>query len=79
MYRYIASYNEVKMLKKRDTCLYCEEKMQQGTARKKFCSSNCRSYYNSKKNNASKKVTTDLPAGYFIPIDVLEKFKLPLN
>jgi hypothetical protein len=34
------------MIKKSDTCLYCGEKMESQTAKKKFCSTKCRVYYN---------------------------------
>lgn len=34
------------MIKKRDTCLYCGEKMDSKTAKKKFCSEVHRVYYN---------------------------------
>ena len=34
------------MIKKSDTCLYCGEEMESQTAKKKFCSTKCRVYYN---------------------------------
>lgn len=33
------------MIKKRDTCLYCEEQMESETAKKKFCSDKCKVYW----------------------------------
>lgn len=37
------------MIKKRDNCLYCGDKMESKTAKKKFCSSKCRIYYKREK------------------------------
>lgn len=39
------------MIKKSDNCLYCGEKMESITAKKKYCSSLCRVYYNREKNS----------------------------
>ncbi len=38
------------MIKKRETCLYCGEKMESITAKKKFCSTLHRVYYFREKN-----------------------------
>lgn len=37
------------MIKKRDTCLYCGEKMESKSAKKLFCSDKCRIYYQREK------------------------------
>lgn len=41
------------MIKKRETCLYCEEKMESITAKKKFCSDKCKVYWH--RENAPKR------------------------
>jgi hypothetical protein len=33
------------MIKKRETCMYCEEPMESVTAKKKFCSDKCKVYW----------------------------------
>lgn len=38
------------MIKKSETCIYCGEKMESITAKKKYCSSKCKLYYNREKN-----------------------------
>lgn len=47
------------MIKKRDNCLYCGEKMESKTAKKKFCSPKCRIYY--KREEARKGVIPIAP------------------
>lgn len=37
------------MIIKRETCLYCGEKMESKTAKKKFCSEKCKVYWNREK------------------------------
>jgi hypothetical protein len=38
------------MIKKIENCLYCGEKMESITAKKKYCSNKCRLYYNRERN-----------------------------
>ena len=38
------------MIKKTENCLYCGEKMESITAKKKYCSNKCRLYYNRERN-----------------------------
>ena len=38
------------MIKKSETCIYCGEKMESITAKKRYCSSKCKLYYNREKN-----------------------------
>ena len=45
------------MIKKRETCLYCGEKMESVTAKKKFCSAKCKVYY----GRELKRGTLDMP------------------
>jgi len=42
----ILAYQIVTMIKKTENCLYCGEKMESKTAKKKFCSTLHRVYYN---------------------------------
>lgn len=42
----ILAYQIVTMIQKRETCLYCGQKMESKTAKKKFCSPLHRVYYN---------------------------------
>lgn len=41
------------MIKKIDNCLYCGEKMESKTAKKKFCSPKCRLYFKREKDRGS--------------------------
>jgi hypothetical protein len=40
------------MIKKKENCEYCGEKMESKTAKKRFCSEKCRVYYNREANKA---------------------------
>lgn len=40
------------MIKKKENCEYCGEKMDSKTAKKRFCSEKCRVYYNRETNKA---------------------------
>lgn len=49
------------MIKKRNTCLYCGEKMDSVTAKKKFCSDVHRVYYNREQKQKLKGENVSLP------------------
>lgn len=38
------------MIKKTENCIYCGEKMESITAKKKYCSAKCKLYFNREKN-----------------------------
>jgi len=38
------------MIKKTENCLYCGEKMESITAKKKYCSAKCKLYFNRERN-----------------------------
>jgi hypothetical protein len=38
------------MIKKTESCIYCGEKMESITAKKKYCSDKCKLYFNREKN-----------------------------
>jgi hypothetical protein len=38
------------MIKKTENCIYCGEKMESITAKKKYCSDKCKLYFNREKN-----------------------------
>ena len=42
------------MIKKSETCIYCGEKMESITAKKRYCSSKCKLYYNREKNKVKR-------------------------
>jgi predicted nucleic acid-binding Zn ribbon protein len=46
------------MIKKKENCLYCGEKMESLTAKKRFCSEKCRVYFN--RSNKTGKTTAIL-------------------
>jgi len=46
------------MIKKRETCLYCGEKMESETAKKRFCSDKCRVYWKRENSNLKFKKST---------------------
>lgn len=45
------------MIKKKENCEYCSEKMDSKTAKKRFCSEKCRVYYNRASKYADKVVS----------------------
>lgn len=51
------------MIKKSETCIYCGEKMESITAKKRYCSSKCKLYYNREKNKRG------APLKYMPPYD----------
>jgi hypothetical protein len=57
------------MVKKSENCLYCGEKMDSKTAKKKFCSDQHRVYYNREKNSGT--TITDLTQ----PTKIIEPVK----
>lgn len=46
------------MIKKKENCLYCGEKMESLTAKKSFCSVKCRVYFN--RSNKNGKIASNL-------------------
>jgi len=42
------------MIKKSETCIYCGEKMESITEKKRYCSSKCKLYYNREKNKVKR-------------------------
>ena len=42
------------MIKKTENCIYCGEKMESITAKKRYCSSKCKLYYNREKNKVKR-------------------------
>lgn len=49
------------MIKKTENCLYCNEKMDSKTAKKKFCSDKCRVYRNRELKYNAVKISQALP------------------
>lgn len=49
----ILAYQIVTMIQKRETCLYCGQKMESKTAKKKFCTPLHRVYYNRELNRGA--------------------------
>jgi hypothetical protein len=59
------------MIKKIENCLYCGEKMESKTAKKKYCSAKCKIYYNrEKKSNNTFWVKLNMDKINFIMQDI---------
>lgn len=71
------------MIKKRENCLYCGEKMESKTAKKKFCSDKCKVYWHREnpKNKAGvvKNISNNKDINISTNIEKPKKEEMPEN
>jgi hypothetical protein len=65
------------MIKKKENCLYCGEKMESLTAKKSFCSVKCRVYFN--RTNKTSQIAPNLGVSKPKAGNITELHKKPLE
>ncbi len=67
------------MIRKTENCLYCGEKMESITAKKKYCSNKCRLYYNRERNALDMPKLEDNIKLEQVVVKNVEALELPKN
>ena len=65
------------MIKKKENCEYCGEKMESKTAKKRFCSEKCRVYFN--RSNKKSEITAILGVSKPKTTNITELHKKPVE